>query len=149
MILPQCFQISSWCSRSWSDFHKRSLTGMKRGRPFRSKLIGETWRTFLRSCCEVVGDCNQELLASFGSFRRLLILFLQRLFNSLPVANVAEKVSSPRNEILSSALLYVRITNLTLSTLCLRVGFHIDSSSLSGPSSSRTLFNGRGNENYW
>jgi hypothetical protein len=64
------------------------------------------------------------------------------------VADVAEKVGAPWNEILSFTFLYVRITDLTMGTLCLRVGFHSDPSLLSGPSSSQIVFHGTIYENY-
>lgn len=98
---------------------------------------------------KVTRDCEGEWLLSLGSLGRLLVLFPQRLCNSLSVADVAEKIRSPWNEILPSTLLYVRITYLTMGTLCLRVGFHTDSPLLSGPSSSWIVFYKTTQENYW
>jgi hypothetical protein len=47
------------------------------------------------------------------------------------VAHVAEEVRPPRDEVLSSALLYVRVPGFTIDTLCLRVSFHFEFSFLS------------------
>jgi hypothetical protein len=42
------------------------------------------------------------------------------------MAHVTEEVRSPRDEVLSSALLYVRIPGFTIGTLCVRVSFHFE-----------------------
>jgi hypothetical protein len=56
---------------------------------------------------------------------------MQCFHNSLSVAHVTEKVRSPRDEILSSTLLYVKVPSLTIGTLRLRVNFHFQCSFLS------------------
>ena len=72
-----------------------------------------------------------SLLAS-GSFRRLLVLRLQCFYNSLAVTQVAEKVSSPRDEVFPFTSRYLRVTDVTVGTFCLRVGLHFGFSFLSG-----------------
>ena len=47
------------------------------------------------------------------------------------MAHVAEEVRPPRDEVLSSALLYVRVPGFTIGTFCLRVSFHFAYSLLS------------------
>jgi len=47
------------------------------------------------------------------------------------VAHVTEKVRSPRDEILSPALLHVGIGGSAIGTLCLRVSFHFEFAFLS------------------
>ena len=51
------------------------------------------------------------------------------------MAHVTEKVRSPRDEILSPALLHVGIGGSAIGTLCLRVSFHFEFSFLSADSS--------------
>jgi len=47
------------------------------------------------------------------------------------VAHVTEKVRPPRDEILSSPSLYVRVPGFAIGTLRLRVSFHSESTFLS------------------
>ncbi len=56
---------------------------------------------------------------------------MQCFHNSESVAHVTEKIRSPRDEILSSPLLYVRVPGFAIGTLCLRVSFHFESTFLS------------------
>ena len=56
---------------------------------------------------------------------------MQCFHNSESVAHVTKKVRPPRDEILSSTLLHVKVPGLTLGTLCLRVSFHFEFSFLS------------------
>ncbi len=51
------------------------------------------------------------------------------------MAHVTEKVKSPRDEILSPALLHVGIRGSAIGTLSLRVSFHFEFSFLSADSS--------------
>jgi hypothetical protein len=62
-------------------------------------------------------------------------LSMQFFHNSQSVAHITEKVRSPRDEILSSALLHVRVPGFTIGTLCLRVSFHFELTFLSADSS--------------
>jgi hypothetical protein len=69
--------------------------------------------------------------SSFGRFKRRFGPRLQYFQNSESVAHVTEKVRSPRDEILSPALLHVVIGGSAIGTLCLRVSFHFEFSFLS------------------
>ena len=60
---------------------------------------------------------------------------MQCFHNSESVAHITEKVRPPRDEILSSPLLYVRVPGFAIGTLRLRVSFHFESTSLSADSS--------------
>jgi hypothetical protein len=51
---------------------------------------------------------------------------MQCFHNSEPVAHITEKVRPPRDEILSSPLLYVRVPGFAIGTLRLRVSFHFE-----------------------
>jgi hypothetical protein len=55
--------------------------------------------------------------------------------NSESVAHITKNVRSPRNEILSSPLLYVRVPGFAIGTLRLRVSFHFECTFLSADSS--------------
>jgi hypothetical protein len=50
---------------------------------------------------------------------------MQCFHNSEPVAHITEKVRPPRDEILSSPLLYVGVPGFAIGTLRLRVSFHL------------------------
>jgi hypothetical protein len=56
---------------------------------------------------------------------------MQCFHNSESVAHVTKKVRPPRDEILSSPLLYVRVPGFAVGTLCLRVSFHFECTFLS------------------
>jgi hypothetical protein len=56
---------------------------------------------------------------------------MQCFHNSQSVAHITEKVRPPRDKIFSSTLLYVRVPGFTIGTLCPRVSFHFEFSSLS------------------
>jgi hypothetical protein len=71
------------------------------------------------------------ITSPFGRFKRRFGLQLQCFQNSESVAHITEEVRSPGDEILSPALLYVRVPGLTIGTLCLRVGFHFEFTFLS------------------
>lgn len=49
---------------------------------------------------------------------------MQFFHNSESVAHITEEIRSPGDEILSSTVLYVRVSGFTVGTLCLRVSFH-------------------------
>jgi hypothetical protein len=50
---------------------------------------------------------------------------MQCFHNSESVAHITEKVRPPRDEILSSPLLYVGVPGFAIGTLRLRVSFHL------------------------
>ena len=72
-----------------------------------------------------------SITSSFGRFKRRFGPRLQCFQNSQSMAHITEKVRSPRDEILSPALLHVGIGGSTVGTLCLRVSFHFEFTFLS------------------